>query len=255
MANKVVNATQLDADLLSVANAIRNKGNTSAALLFPDEFVTAINDIHGGGGDAYAAISVTYPAGSVCTCSQTGQDTLTAEDTSGSWLFVVPVSGTWTITATNGEKTATKTVEVEQFGIYKVSLAYNLLLMSPGYQNTEVIGSIAGSGFSQVENGWKVSRTGSISWTNIPHNTKLIPRGEYIRLTVVVSDLTESAQKGVYLYGTTSMSGNILGQVNFTTSGKYSIDISNLTSFAMAFNAATKTGGTCNFTINELYLE
>lgn len=48
MADKVVNATQLDADLLSIAEAIREKGGTSAALLFPDEFITAINELDSG---------------------------------------------------------------------------------------------------------------------------------------------------------------------------------------------------------------
>ena len=42
---KIVNATQLDSDLTSVANAIRTKGGTSAQLAFPSEFITAIADI------------------------------------------------------------------------------------------------------------------------------------------------------------------------------------------------------------------
>ncbi len=46
--DKVVDSTQLDADLLSVANAIRTKGGTSASLAFPAEFVSAIESIRGG---------------------------------------------------------------------------------------------------------------------------------------------------------------------------------------------------------------
>ncbi len=37
-------------DLTKVANAIRTKGGTSSPLEYPDEFVTAIQDISGGGG-------------------------------------------------------------------------------------------------------------------------------------------------------------------------------------------------------------
>ena len=48
--DKLVDSTQLDADLTSVANAIRTKGGTSAQLAFPAEFVQAIGDIETGGG-------------------------------------------------------------------------------------------------------------------------------------------------------------------------------------------------------------
>ena len=48
--DKLVDSTQLDADLTSVANAIRTKGGTSAQLAFPAEFVSAIEDIETGGG-------------------------------------------------------------------------------------------------------------------------------------------------------------------------------------------------------------
>ena len=50
MATKAVDATQLDSDLTSVANAIRTKGGTSAALSFPSGFVSAVQNIPGGGG-------------------------------------------------------------------------------------------------------------------------------------------------------------------------------------------------------------
>ena len=48
---KLGDSTQLDADLTSVANAIRTKGGTSASLAFPADFLTAIAAIPSGGGD------------------------------------------------------------------------------------------------------------------------------------------------------------------------------------------------------------
>lgn len=46
MANyKIVDADQLDADLESVADAIRAKGETTGALAFPNGFVSAISEI------------------------------------------------------------------------------------------------------------------------------------------------------------------------------------------------------------------
>jgi len=48
--DKLVDSSQLDADLTSVANAIRTKGGTSAQLAFPAGFVSAIGNIPTGGG-------------------------------------------------------------------------------------------------------------------------------------------------------------------------------------------------------------
>ena len=48
--DKLVDSSQLNSDLTSVANAIRTKGGTSAQLTFPSGFVSAINDIVTGGG-------------------------------------------------------------------------------------------------------------------------------------------------------------------------------------------------------------
>lgn len=46
--DKLVDSALLDADLTSVANAIRTKGGTSASLAFPADFVSAINSISTG---------------------------------------------------------------------------------------------------------------------------------------------------------------------------------------------------------------
>lgn len=69
--DKLVDSTQLDADLTSVANAIRTKGGTSASLAFPAGFVSAVEAIPtGGGGDMEAFMKRTiedyeddYPGG------------------------------------------------------------------------------------------------------------------------------------------------------------------------------------------------
>ena len=63
------------------------------------------------GGVGYAAICATYPAGWVCTCSD-GTTTLKATDTTGKIVFAVPSAGTWTVTATDGTQTSTKTVSI-----------------------------------------------------------------------------------------------------------------------------------------------
>ena len=77
MANdKLVDSTQLDADLTSVANAIRTKGGTSADLDFPADFVSAIAAIPSGGGN------VQYATGSYTpTQDYTTEDNVKITDT------------------------------------------------------------------------------------------------------------------------------------------------------------------------------
>ena len=48
--NKVVNTTQLEADLTSIADGIRAKAESSDSLVFPSGFVDAIANIVTGGG-------------------------------------------------------------------------------------------------------------------------------------------------------------------------------------------------------------
>ena len=48
--DKLVDSAQLNADLTSVANAIRTRGGTSAQMAFPNGFVSAVEGIQAGGG-------------------------------------------------------------------------------------------------------------------------------------------------------------------------------------------------------------
>ena len=48
--DKIIDSAALDADLTSVADAIRARGGTSGALAFPDGFVSAVEAISAGGG-------------------------------------------------------------------------------------------------------------------------------------------------------------------------------------------------------------
>lgn len=60
MAYKFVNASQLDADLLSVADAIRAKGETAGALSFPAGMVEAIGEISTGVELNFEVVGGTY---------------------------------------------------------------------------------------------------------------------------------------------------------------------------------------------------
>lgn len=89
--DKLVDSTQLDTDLTSVANAIRTRGGTSAQLAFPNGFVSAVGAI----GNQYSASDEGKVVSSGALVSQTS-DTVTTNDTYDTTLInslTVNVSG------------------------------------------------------------------------------------------------------------------------------------------------------------------
>lgn len=98
-----------DTDLRKVADAIRTKGGTSAALSYPDEYVSAINAITTG---TELKIVVSAPSGAAVTATK-GSDTVSGTSVNGVCTLVVPETGTWSVKATMGGITSdTKIVPV-----------------------------------------------------------------------------------------------------------------------------------------------
>lgn len=144
-----------------------------------------------GGGTPYAAIGVTYPSGSVCTCTN-GTLTLTAKDTSGKAIFVIPSAGTWTVTAVSGSKSTSKTVSITAEGqVETVTLMFELILFDGG-DNTGVTGGWKGTGVTPT-----VSNVLSFSITNTDatfskaasvYTGNKFDLSKYNKLTVVKSE-------------------------------------------------------------------
>lgn len=70
--DKLVDSSQLDSDLTSVANAIRAKSGGSGQLAFPAGFVSEIGNIPSGGGGDYVAadwLDMTKPSGRIVSSS------------------------------------------------------------------------------------------------------------------------------------------------------------------------------------------
>lgn len=96
----------------------------------------------GGTANAFAAIGVTYPAGSSCSCT-CGSTVLKAKDTSGSCLFLIPAAGTWAISCTDGTNTDSRSVKISaKWQSEKVVLSYGLWIFDPdrGGINPAVVG-------------------------------------------------------------------------------------------------------------------
>lgn len=104
----------------------------------------------------YAAIGVTYPSGSTCTCTN-GSKTLKAKDTSGKALFVIPSAGTWTVKAVKGSQSKSKAVSITAKGqVETVTLTYRLYIFKNGSGLT--------AGYSVAGTGGNVSNA-NISWS------------------------------------------------------------------------------------------
>lgn len=91
----------------------------------------------GGGGKTFAYILAIYTEGSDCTCSN-GVKTKTAKDQSGSYLFSIPASGVWTVTATDGTNTRSSSIVVSEAGrVYEALIPYEIILYKPGMYLTD----------------------------------------------------------------------------------------------------------------------
>lgn len=108
------------ADLTSVADAIRTKGETTKQIVFPDGFVTAIMAIQSGG--VYPQLIVTAPEDSTITAVN-GEETVTGViGAEGTLTLDLPAFGMWMVTAALDGQEASASIRIEQE--YPVSLTY-----------------------------------------------------------------------------------------------------------------------------------
>ena len=134
-------------DLKKVADAIRTKGGTSAALAYPDEYVSAINAITTG---IELKIVVSVTTGATVTATKGGLS-VSGISANGTCTLVVPEAGTWSVNATlNGQTSDTKSVSVID------SYALTISFVSATLNNNEwsVIKSVSDVG--QGANYWSL---------------------------------------------------------------------------------------------------
>lgn len=92
-----------------------------------------VNVPSSGGVAAFA--HVTYTAGATCTATD-GVTTLTAPDTSGSWIVEIPTAGSWTFTAVNGQLNKSKILSILYATANDVAIPFNV---DNGYTEVEYI--------------------------------------------------------------------------------------------------------------------
>ena len=166
-----------------------------------------------GGGTPYAVIGVTYPSGSVCTCTN-GTLTLTAKGTGGKAIFVIPSAGTWTVTAVSGSKSTSKTVSITAEGqVETVTLIFETILWEAGSdQNTSLTGGFAANNTTYVKIGNStVTITGectyfgegSHAWSNSGnfYTKKKVAKGDFEYFCANITKNTgRNAENKAWLY-------------------------------------------------------
>lgn len=140
----------LKSELTSVANAIRAKGGTSAPLVYPAGFVSAIQAIQTG---VPLQIVVTTSAGATVTATNGSKTISGTADSTGVCTLTVPETGTWSVSATLGGQTSdTKTVSIT--GSYAVALTFSFVSSTLNNNDWSVIKSVSDAG--QGENYWSI---------------------------------------------------------------------------------------------------
>lgn len=178
-----------------------------------------------------ATINITYPAGSTCTCSD-GTTILTAPDTSGTWACVVGNTGTWTVTATDGDKTKSQTVNVTSETTYNVTITFELYIFKSGvglysgitgFTNATVNSEKIYSGKWYTKNSSMESKE-SVDVTS--YNT-----AHFTGVTVTGNSNGNAHSTTYYLYvggASVSIGYSVSYEYTITSNGSFSIDISKI---------------------------
>lgn len=174
-----------------------------------------------------ATINITYPAGSTCTCSD-GTTTLSAPDTSGTWVCTVPNAGKWTVTSTDGDKSKSADVVITTDGqTESVTLQYITYLFKDG----ETYDSLTGGWQGVVDAGKKAIRIDApAEKTGFAYPKSKIDLTNYNTISAVVTE-NVSASSAFSLYiteaiGHSAVASVILGAAPAT---RVDLDVSSVT--------------------------
>lgn len=176
-----------------------------------------------GSAKAFAAISVTYPAGFVCTCTD-GSKTLKLKDTSGQGVFWIPYAGAWTVKCFDGadyDSSANKKsayVEVTSEG---QSISITLKILPETYQEVEYIQT---TGTQYIDTGIKpIDSTYQVS-TKIGVTTTEQDKCVFGTNSATYYQLTPYANK--WAFGTNNAEGSA-GTYKATVGNEYIIEFNN----------------------------
>ena len=223
----------------------------------------------GSSGKLFAVIAVTYPEGSVCTCSN-GTKTLKAKDTSGKALFNVPSAGTWTVSCTDGSSTVSKSVTITATGqVESVKLSYDLILYDSGEEYSDITGGWSGFAcYSGTSKGTFTKNSSSIyiksngskgaqSIAAAPENKIDITDISTLKVNVT-SFNAQSEYRAYFLLSSsrdTSSASNSVATKEIKGTGEVALNVSSLSGsyYVLVYTRAVNGAGTYELTFDRVY--
>ena len=173
-----------------------------------------------------ATINVTYPAGSTCTCSD-GTTTLTAPNTSGSWTCIVYNAGTWTATATDGDKSKSADVVITTDGqTESVTLLYITYLFKDGETYDSLTGGWQGTVNAEKQALQLIVQAGK---TQNVHTKSKVDMTDYSTISVKTDANVHNVRLYLIIEDSIVASKPVAKAELNTASDEVSLDISNIT--------------------------
>jgi hypothetical protein len=173
-----------------------------------------------------ATINVTYPAGSTCTCSD-GTTTLTAPNTSGSWTCIVYNAGTWTATATDGDKSKSADVVITTDGqTESVTLLYITYLFKDGETYDSLTGGWQGTVDAEKQALQLIVQAGK---TQNVYTKSKVDMTDYSTISVKTDANVPGVSLSLIIEDSIAASKPVAKAELDTASDEVSLDISNIT--------------------------
>lgn len=174
-----------------------------------------------------ATINITYPAGSTCTCSD-GTTTLSAPDTSGTWVCTVPNAGKWTVTSTDGDTSKSADVVITTDGqTESITLLYITYLFKDG----ETYDSLTGGWQGTIDAGKKVIWLNATAGkTNSAYPKSKIDLTNYDTVSAVVDEnVSAYGVFSLYITGALGQSAVASATLGAGTATRVDLDVSSVT--------------------------
>ena len=222
-----------------------------------------------------AYITVVYTPGSVCSCSD-GETLYHALDTSGSYTFLIPHTGTWTVECQNDAgEIRTSTIQITEDGQHEnVELSYALYLYNSGNEYDSITGGwTATSTRSTASNS---ARTPTLTKSNVlsislsssygTYRGSVAPANNYFDLTnysKLIIETTSTTTGLITVVFTTSNSdgynNNMLASISLqnTAAGIHTLDIAEINRSCYLFISVETNSSNRNTSTNigKVYLE
>ena len=228
--------------------------------------VEEIEKSEASAGKLFAVIGVTYPAGSTCTCTN-GSKTLTAKDTSGKAIFVIPSAGTWTVKAAKGSQSKSVAVKITTEGqVETVALSFALDVYNAGTFGTDSSGTKFSAGVRANYNSITQNQNSLDWWCDANTNNLLYispsinPSGySTLKMEITAANMNGAGQFGL-ASGNTQDTSDYMAKTSFDSfSGAktLSVDISKVMSAKYYIKLTQKgnDGADTTATIARIWLE